>query len=175
VPKPPSCHGCISARWDLFTGATYTTMSVDPGVLDANVLAYAVNVDAPQHAASRVLEAASDPLVKLYVTSQILCELYSIVTNPRRVAVVSAPPKHQASFGYPGASWFTVVANPGPCGCEMDATVAASPRHRRERIRFANRRHHASEWFKRTRRTCGRLCTAIAAGPYRLPTRVWFD
>ena len=66
-------------------------MSVDPGVLDANVLAYAVNADAPQHAASRaLLEAASDPSVTLYVTSQILCEFYSLITNPRRVAVVSS-------------------------------------------------------------------------------------
>jgi len=67
-------------------------MPVDPGVLDANVLAYAVNVDAPQHAASRaLLEAASDPSITLYVTSQILCELYSVVTNPRRVVMVSSP------------------------------------------------------------------------------------
>jgi uncharacterized protein len=67
-------------------------MPVDPGVVDANVLAYAVDVDAPQHAASSaLLEAASDPSVKLYVTSQILCELYSVITNPRRVAVVSSP------------------------------------------------------------------------------------
>jgi uncharacterized protein len=67
-------------------------MSVDPGVLDANVLAYAVDVDAPQHAASRaLLEAASDPSVTLYVTSQILCELYSVITNPRRVVLVSSP------------------------------------------------------------------------------------
>ena len=66
-------------------------MSVEPGVLDANILAYAVNADAPQHAASRdLLEAASDPSIELYVTSQILCELYSIITNPRRVAVVSS-------------------------------------------------------------------------------------
>lgn len=62
-------------------------MSVESGVLDANVLAYALNVDAPQHEASlALLEAASDPAVTLYVTSQILCELYSIITNPRRVA-----------------------------------------------------------------------------------------
>ena len=67
-------------------------MSVDPGVLDANVLAYAVDVDAPQHAASRaLLEAASDASVTLYVTSQILCELYSVITNPRRVVLVSSP------------------------------------------------------------------------------------
>src|ERR1017187_97290 len=34
-------------------------MLVEPGILDANILAYAVNADAPQHAASRaLLEAA---------------------------------------------------------------------------------------------------------------------
>lgn len=66
-------------------------MSVEPGVLDANVLAYAVNADASQHAASRaLLEAASDPSITLYVTSQILCEFYSLITNPRRVAVASS-------------------------------------------------------------------------------------
>jgi toxin-antitoxin system PIN domain toxin len=66
-------------------------MSVDPGVLDANVLAYAVDAEAPQHAASRaLLDAAIDPSVTLYVTSQILCEFYSLITNPRRVRVVSS-------------------------------------------------------------------------------------
>lgn len=69
-------------------------MSVEPGVLDANVLAYAVNADTPQHAASRVLlDAANDPSVTLYVTSQILCELYSLITNPRRVVVASSSAK----------------------------------------------------------------------------------
>ena len=67
-------------------------MSVKPGILDANVLAYAVNADAPQHAAARaLLQAASEPAATLYVTSQILCELYSVITNPRRVAVASSP------------------------------------------------------------------------------------
>jgi toxin-antitoxin system PIN domain toxin len=62
-------------------------MSVEPGVIDANVLAYALNADVPQHAASRaLLESARDPATTLYVTSQILCEFYSVVTNPRRVA-----------------------------------------------------------------------------------------
>ncbi len=61
-------------------------------MLDANVLAYAVNVDAPRHAVSRaLLEAARDPATTLYVTSQILCELYSVITNPRRVAAPSSP------------------------------------------------------------------------------------
>ncbi len=50
-------------------------MSVDPGVLDANILAYAIDADAPQHAASRaLLETARDPATSLYVTAQISCE-----------------------------------------------------------------------------------------------------
>jgi predicted nucleic acid-binding protein len=61
------------------------TMPVEPGVVDANILVYAVNSVAPQHAASRaLLEAALDPAVSLYVTSQILCEFYSLITNPKR-------------------------------------------------------------------------------------------
>lgn len=67
-------------------------MPVEPGVLDANVLVYAVETDAPQHANSRALvEAARDPATTLYLTSQALCEFYSIVTNPRRVAVPRSP------------------------------------------------------------------------------------
>ena len=66
-------------------------MSVEPGVLDANVLAYALNGDAPQHPASlALLEAARDPSIKLYATSPILCEVYSLITNPRRVPVASS-------------------------------------------------------------------------------------
>ena len=76
----------------LSTAETSTTMLVEPGILDANILAYAVNADAPQHAASRaLLEAARNPSIALYVTSQILCEFYSLITNPRRVAVASSP------------------------------------------------------------------------------------
>lgn len=67
-------------------------MSVDPGILDANVLAYAVNADAPQNAAARaLLEETRDPSSLLYVTSQILCEFYSVITSPRCVAVASSP------------------------------------------------------------------------------------
>jgi predicted nucleic acid-binding protein len=62
-------------------------MSVEPGVIDTNVLVYALDTDAPQHAASRdLLEAARDGSATLYVTSQVLCEFYSIVTNARRVS-----------------------------------------------------------------------------------------
>ena len=45
------------------------TMSLEPGIVDANVLAYAANADDPHHAISRTLIAAArDPLTKLYVT-----------------------------------------------------------------------------------------------------------
>jgi len=59
-------------------------MSVEPGIVDANVLVYAFDADAPQHLASRrLLDEGCSGDTTLYVTSQILCEFYSIVTNPR--------------------------------------------------------------------------------------------
>ncbi|MGD9614894.1 MAG: type II toxin-antitoxin system VapC family toxin [Alphaproteobacteria bacterium] len=62
-------------------------MSVEPGIVDTNVLVYALDADAPQHAAARALldAARADTAATLFVTTQILCEFYSIVTNPRRV------------------------------------------------------------------------------------------
>jgi predicted nucleic acid-binding protein len=67
-------------------------MSVEPGIVDANVLVYALDADAPQHAASRaLLDAARNSATTLYVTSQILCEFYSIVTNARRVPKPRSP------------------------------------------------------------------------------------
>jgi predicted nucleic acid-binding protein len=63
-------------------------MSVEAGIVDANILVYALDADAPQHLACRnLLEAAQGeaPATTLYVTLQILCEFYSIVTNARRV------------------------------------------------------------------------------------------
>ena len=67
-------------------------MAVDPGVIDANVLAYAINADSSQYLASRSLvEEARDPSATLYVTSQILCEFYSVITNTRRVKNACSP------------------------------------------------------------------------------------
>ncbi len=67
-------------------------MSVEPGIVDANVLAYASNADDPKYTVSRALLAeARDPSVTLYVTPQILCEFYSVITKPRRVEVPSSP------------------------------------------------------------------------------------
>jgi uncharacterized protein len=67
-------------------------MPVEPGVIDANILVYAINPDSPQHAASHtLLEAARDSSVTLYVTSQILCEFYAVITNRKRVAAPTSP------------------------------------------------------------------------------------
>jgi uncharacterized protein len=61
--------------------------SIEPGLIDANVLVYAFDTEAPQHVASRnLLEAGRAGQATLYVTSQVLCEFYAIVTNPRRVS-----------------------------------------------------------------------------------------
>jgi hypothetical protein len=55
-------------------------MCVEPGIVNTNVLAYETNADVPNHAASRVLlDAARDPSATLYLTSQILCEFYSVI------------------------------------------------------------------------------------------------
>jgi predicted nucleic acid-binding protein len=67
-------------------------MSVDPGLVDTNVLAYASNADDSRYAPSRaLLDEARDPSLTLYITPQILCEFYSVITNPRRVATPSSP------------------------------------------------------------------------------------
>jgi uncharacterized protein len=89
---PPNCRIGISEKRILSGAKICIEMSVEPGFLDTNVLVYAVNTDAVQHPASRaLLEAARDPATCLYVTSQILCEYFAVVTNPRRVsAPVSA-------------------------------------------------------------------------------------
>jgi toxin-antitoxin system PIN domain toxin len=67
-------------------------MSVEAGLIDANVLVYAMDGDSPHHVASRgLLDAAIEQSVRLCVTSQVLCEFYSIVTNGRRVTKPRSP------------------------------------------------------------------------------------
>ncbi len=62
-------------------------MSIEPGIVDTNVLVDALDADAPQHEAARaLLEGAREASTTLFVNSQILCEFYSIVTNSRRVS-----------------------------------------------------------------------------------------
>ena len=38
-----------------------------------------------------MLDAARDPATTLFVTSQVLCEFYSVITNARRVTVARSP------------------------------------------------------------------------------------
>jgi uncharacterized protein len=67
-------------------------MLVEPGLIDANVLVYAMDADAPQHAASRaLLESTRATSTTVYVTLQTLCEFYSVVTNARRVLKPQSP------------------------------------------------------------------------------------
>ena len=72
---------------DRFTDATSMTMLIEPGIVDTNVLIYALDTAAPQHAAARaLLDASRTNAATLFVTPQILCEFYSVLTNPRRIA-----------------------------------------------------------------------------------------
>jgi predicted nucleic acid-binding protein len=122
-------------------------MSVEPGIVDANVLAYATNADVPNHAASRaLLDAARDPSVTLYVTSQILCEFYSVITNPRRVAAPSSSAEAlriisalSVFAGHPYS------AKPGQRCDSIDRIVAASSGNRRRGFRFTDCRDHAGK------------------------------
>ena len=63
-------------------------MSVDEdSLLDTNVLVYALYPESEHYASSRrLLDLANDPESGLSVTSQIICERYSIITNPKRVS-----------------------------------------------------------------------------------------
>jgi predicted nucleic acid-binding protein len=75
-------------------------MSVEPGIVDANILVYAFDADASQHLASRnLLDAGRLGATTLYGTSQILCEFYSIVTNSRRVAKPRSPADAISAIG----------------------------------------------------------------------------
>lgn len=56
-------------------------------LLDANVLVYAVNADAPQHPASRAaVHAALAGRLPGVLVPQVLLEFLAIVTHPRRVS-----------------------------------------------------------------------------------------
>lgn len=55
-------------------------------LVDTNVLVYAVNLDAPRHAASRALvEAVGEKKVAGVLFPQVLLEFFAIVTDHRRV------------------------------------------------------------------------------------------
>lgn len=61
-------------------------------LLDANVLVYAVNADAPQHATSRsVVERSIAGDIAAALVLQVLLEFYAVITHPRRVQHPLAP------------------------------------------------------------------------------------
>lgn len=102
-------------------------MSLEPGIIDANILVYAMAVDAPQYARSRALldAAHDDPGASLYVTSQILCEFYSVVTNPRRVALArSTSDALQAIYWLPRVP--ACVADTGSSRRRLDGLAPAA-------------------------------------------------
>jgi predicted nucleic acid-binding protein len=115
-------------------------MSVEPGVVDANILVYAVDTGAAQHAASLgLLQAARSPATVLFLTSQILCEFYSIVTNRRRIAVPYSPAEAleaiSALLVLPG---HTRAAHTCTGRGELDGLVAPSTCNWWQRVRFAD-------------------------------------
>lgn len=62
-------------------------------LLDANVLVYALNANAPQHEASRgAVTATLEGRLPGVVVPQVLVEAYAILTDPRRVERPLEPP-----------------------------------------------------------------------------------
>jgi predicted nucleic acid-binding protein len=75
------------------------------------------------HASRALLAEARDPAVTLYVTPQILCEFYSVITNPRRVAAPSSPAVAlqvlSALLALPGISILPTTARAVPALLEL--------------------------------------------------------
>ncbi len=66
--------------------AIVTTPLSQHAMIDTNVFVYALYPAYPQYSAALHLrEQAQDPAADFYVTTQILAEFYSTVTNPRRI------------------------------------------------------------------------------------------
>jgi len=109
--------------------------SVEPGVVDANILVYSVNVDDPYHVPSHtLLDAARRSGVSLYVPSQILCEFYSVVTNPRRAAVVSAPEEAVKQLSGLSCCLACTSRHPDASSHRFNGIAAAAACQRRGRV-----------------------------------------
>jgi toxin-antitoxin system PIN domain toxin len=68
------------------------TTSRELAALDTNVLVYALYADAEHHRAARLLvDQARTANAALCLTPQVLAELYSVITNPRRVTEAKPP------------------------------------------------------------------------------------
>lgn len=63
----------------------------DPGLVDTNVLVYAVYPAAPQHPASRALIDQATAENPQYLAPQVLAGFYAVVTDSRRVSQARQP------------------------------------------------------------------------------------
>lgn len=67
-------------------------MSVEPTLLDTNVLIYAFTEKAPQHQAARaLLDQAKEEAANLVIVPQIVSEFYAVATNPRQMVQARQP------------------------------------------------------------------------------------
>jgi hypothetical protein len=105
-------------------------MSVEPGVVDSNILVYAVDGGAPQHAISRaLLEAARDPVTVLYLTSQALLRvLFRRYESPPSCGPAFPHRGDQRHFGSARATWHTGATHTCVGRSGLDGIVAASSR-----------------------------------------------
>jgi predicted nucleic acid-binding protein len=73
-------------------------MSIEPDLIDANVLVYAMDAHASQYEPSRALLLSTrEGSTILHVTSQILCEFYSVVMHARPVPNPRSPEDAEAA------------------------------------------------------------------------------
>jgi toxin-antitoxin system PIN domain toxin len=67
-------------------------MPNEPALVDANVLVYAFYAEEERHAASRrLVDTAIEHGARLCLTSQVLAEFFSVITNPKRVTLARTP------------------------------------------------------------------------------------
>lgn len=93
-------------------------MPDDLTLLDANILVYALFVDSEHHERCRtLLVRASNRECGFCVTSQVLAEFFSVVTNPKRVSVAKTPEEALAALE-------AILAMPGVCILPTPVDVA---------------------------------------------------
>jgi predicted nucleic acid-binding protein len=119
-------------------------MPVEPGIVDTNVLVYALDADTPQHAAARALldAAREDASATLFVTARIPCEFYSIVTNPRRVPKPRSAAEATGTISSLLAS-LHVLPVPAHAVDAFARPPTPASLDRRRGVRLANRRYYA--------------------------------
>jgi hypothetical protein len=81
-------------------------------------------------------QSARDPLSVPYITSQILCEFYSVITNPRRILTASSSAEAlsiiSALLALPGLRILPIPAH--AVAGWMDLLINASACHGEQRI-----------------------------------------